>query len=83
MTANDTKRAIWSRAIAIVPTVVSVTSGRLLPTGTAAREIGVAVRTLQRWVREGAVTPDLTTAGGHHRFDVARLRAQLDALTRE
>lgn len=55
---------------------------RLVSTGEAARALGVAVRTLQRWVREGAVTPDLTTAGGHHRFDVERLREQLDALAR-
>ena len=54
----------------------------MVSTGEAARALGVNVRTLQRWVREGSVTPDLTTAGGHHRFDVDRLRVQLDDLTR-
>ncbi len=52
----------------------------LVPTGVAARELGVAVRTLQHWVSQGLVTPDVTTAGGHFRWDVENLRAQLRAL---
>lgn len=52
----------------------------LVPTGVAARELGVASTTLQRWVKAGLVTPDLVTPGGHLRWDVDRLRAQLRSL---
>lgn len=55
-------------------------SPRLLTTGQAARELGVSASTLLRWVRDGQVKPDLTTAGGHHRFDVENVRRQLRAL---
>jgi hypothetical protein len=37
----------------------------------------VSVQTLQRWVRDGIVTPTATTAGGHHRWDIADLREQV------
>jgi len=58
----------------------SVADPRLLPTGEAARAVGVSPRTLQRWVREGLVKPTQLTAGGHHRWDVEDLRAQIRAL---
>jgi DNA-binding transcriptional MerR regulator len=50
---------------------------RLVPTGVAAREIGVDVRTLQRWAAEGLVKPALVTPGGHLRWDLDDLKAQL------
>ena len=50
---------------------------KLVPTATAAKELGVATRTLQRWATEGLVKPDLVTPGGHQRWDVDQLRAQL------
>lgn len=53
---------------------------RLLSTGEAAREIGVARRTLAAWAAEGRVRPALYTAGGHARWDTVDLRRQLDAL---
>ncbi|WP_199430308.1 MerR family transcriptional regulator [Qaidamihabitans albus] len=56
--------------------------GDLVPTADAAKAIGVDRRTLQRWVSEGRVTPDLTTAGGHHRWDVERLKQQLREMKR-
>ena len=52
-------------------------TARLVPTGEAARAIGVDVRTLQRWVKDGLVEPDGVTAGGHMRWDVERLRQAL------
>jgi DNA-binding transcriptional MerR regulator len=52
---------------------------KLVPTGVAAQAIGVDVRTLQRWAAEGLVTPALTTPGGHLRWDVDDLMAQLRA----
>jgi DNA-binding transcriptional MerR regulator len=53
---------------------------RLVPTGDAAREIGVGIRTLQHWAAENLVKPDLVTPGGHMRWDVEHLRAQLKEL---
>lgn len=63
-----------------VPKVKIVGEPRLLPTGDAARAVGVSPRTLQRWVREGLVKPTQLTAGGHHRWAVDDLKAQIRAL---
>ena len=56
---------------------------RLVSTGEAARALGVDVRTLQRWVRAGEVVPDYTTPGGHHRWDVERVREGLRGQPRD
>lgn len=50
---------------------------KLVSTAVAARELGVAVRTLQLWAQQGTVIPDLVTPGGHARWDVERLRREL------
>lgn len=55
-------------------------TARLITTGEAAKAIGVDVRTLQRWVKDGLVEPDGYTAGGHMRWDVERLRTTLREL---
>jgi 8-oxo-dGTP pyrophosphatase MutT (NUDIX family) len=52
-------------------------------TGVAARAVGVSLTTLQRWAHAGLVQPALRTAGGHFRWDVASLHAQLRALDTE
>lgn len=49
----------------------------LVPTGVAARQIGVARSTLVRWWTAGEVQPALITAGGHARWDVEDLMRQL------
>jgi 8-oxo-dGTP diphosphatase len=49
-------------------------------TGAAARAVGVSLTTLQRWAHAGLVQPALRTAGGHFRWDIASLRAQLRTL---
>lgn len=54
---------------------------RLVPSGEAARALGISARTLQRYVKAGLVTPDLTLASGQYRWDVARLREQINALS--
>lgn len=55
-----------------------VTASRpLVATGVAARALGVDVRTLQRWVQNGDIEPDYTTPGGHHRWNVERVREAL------
>jgi len=50
---------------------------RLLPTGEAAKAVGVDRTTLARWVSEGKVTPTWKTPGGHARWDVEDLKRQL------
>jgi len=51
--------------------------GGLVPTGDAARDLGVSIRTLQLWASRGLVTPDVYTPGGHMRWDLDRLRDTL------
>jgi DNA-binding transcriptional MerR regulator len=53
---------------------------KLVSTGVAAREIGVARGTLHRWWQAGSVKPALVTAGGHARWDVNQLRRDLDKM---
>ncbi|HEY2205125.1 MAG TPA: MerR family DNA-binding transcriptional regulator [Pseudonocardia sp.] len=50
---------------------------QLVPTGDAARAVGISPRTLARWARENLVQPALATAGGHLRWDVDDLHRQL------
>jgi predicted site-specific integrase-resolvase len=54
----------------------------LVPTGDAAKAIGVGHSTLARWWQEGAVTPTLVTPGGHARWNIEDLREQLRAKRR-
>jgi DNA-binding transcriptional MerR regulator len=53
---------------------------KLVPTGVAAKAIGVGRATLFRWWKDGLVTPEVVTPGGHARWNVADLKAQLRAL---
>lgn len=54
-----------------------VTEPELVPTGVAAKRIGVGRSTLARWWAEGLVEPALVTPGGHARWDVDDLKRQL------
>lgn len=56
--------------------------GNLVPTGIAAKAIGVGHSTLARWWAEGSVTPALVTPGNHARWDIEDLRNQLRARRR-
>lgn len=49
-------------------------------TGAAARALGIASTTLQRWAHAGLVKPALRTAGGHFRWNIEELRRQLNQL---
>ena len=53
---------------------------RLVTTGEAARAIGVAPTTLQRWVNAGRLTPTERTLGGHLRWDLDQLRQQIQTI---
>ena len=55
-------------------------AGPLVPTSEAARALGLSARSLSRWAADGRVEPDLVTPGGHMRWDVERLRAQIVAI---
>lgn len=55
----------------------------LIPTGKAAPAVGVSTATLTRWVKSGDVTPAQTTVGGHYRWDLASLKAQVRRLHTE
>jgi DNA-binding transcriptional MerR regulator len=52
----------------------------LVTTTEAARQLGISPRTIQRYVAAGWITPDLTLPSGRYRWDVARLREQINAL---
>jgi len=53
------------------------TRRRLVATGAAAAAVGVDPATLWRWAKAGRVSAELRTAGGQLRWDVERLRQQL------
>lgn len=57
-----------------------MTGKPLVPSGAAARALGISSRTLQRYVKAGMVTPDLVLASGQYRWDVVRLREQINRL---
>ena len=62
--------------------MIAGVAGPLVPTSEAARRLGLSARSLSRWAQDGRVEPDLVTPGGHMRWDVERLRAQIVALRR-
>ncbi len=53
-----------------------------MTTPVAARRLGISARTVQRYVKAGLITPDLTLPSGRYRWDVARLRDQFNALAK-
>jgi predicted site-specific integrase-resolvase len=54
-----------------------VESDPLLPSGAIARRLGVSVRTIGQWVTDGALVPDVVTAGGRYRFRSSSVERQL------
>jgi hypothetical protein len=50
---------------------------RYVTTGTAARALGVSTATLTRWAAAGRVTPAERTLGGHYRWHLPSLRAEV------
>lgn len=53
---------------------------KLVPTGEAAKALGVARATLVRWWQAKLVEPALVTPGGHARWDVDQLKDDLAKL---
>jgi DNA-binding transcriptional MerR regulator len=60
--------------------VTGVSKPTLVTTPEAARQLGISARTLQRYVVAGWITPDLRLPSGRYRWDVDRLRDQINAL---
>jgi DNA-binding transcriptional MerR regulator len=51
---------------------------RYVTTGEAARALGIDPATLTRWKAAGIVTPARETRGGHFRWNMTSLRAQIE-----
>ena len=49
---------------------------RLTSIGEAAKVLGVSITTLRRWEASGRLVAD-RTAGGHRRYDLAKLKPEL------
>jgi predicted site-specific integrase-resolvase len=60
-----------------------MTGDPLVPTPDAAKALGISARTIQRYVKAGLITPDLTLPSGRYRWNVSRLRDQINALPRD
>jgi DNA-binding transcriptional MerR regulator len=54
--------------------------GRLVTSGELAKELGLSLRTIQRYIAGGVITPEFRTAGGHTRWDLDSVREQLRKL---
>lgn len=55
----------------------------LLTSGELARELGLSLRTIQRYIADGSITPEFRTRGGHTRWDPEKVRQQLRELRKE
>jgi len=55
----------------------------LVTTPEAARQLGISARTLQRYVNAGLIRPELTLPSGRYRWNVTRLREQINALAEQ
>ena len=50
---------------------------RLLTTGEVAKALRISRGAVLKWAVEGHLVPTLTTAGGHHRWDLDDVRRQI------
>lgn len=84
---DSTVRAVTTEAVARQESGQFLRSGdmtgRLVSAADIAREIGVSRQTVTRWVREGIICPVTRTAGGHNRFDIDQVKAELREHLRE
>jgi excisionase family DNA binding protein len=57
-----------------------VSERRLLTTSELADALSLSLKSIQRYLRDGKITPAYTTPGGHHRWDLDDVREQLRRL---
>jgi DNA-binding transcriptional MerR regulator len=60
-----------------------VSEPRLVSTAELARALGLAPRTIQKYRKDGLLTPDLESIGGHARWNVERVREELRRIAAE
>jgi len=58
--------------------IMQIMTERNVGSGAASKQLGVARRALLNWWHEGKVKPEWVTPGGHPRWDMAKLRSQLN-----
>jgi DNA-binding transcriptional MerR regulator len=56
---------------------------RWITTGELARELGLSVRTIQRYRADGLITPEIVTRGGHGRWDLEKVQDQIRRMNQE
>jgi predicted site-specific integrase-resolvase len=57
-----------------------VADEELLTTSQLARALGLSLSSIKRYISAGQIKPDLTTPGGHYRWNVESVRRQLREL---
>ena len=55
----------------------------LLTTSQLARALGLSLSSIKRYISAGQIKPDLTTPGGHYRWNVESVRRQLRELQQQ
>ncbi len=73
---------IKPRAANTVRPVIDRPDG-LIPTGEAAKALGVSRKSLARWAQQGRVTPAWITPGGQYRWDLDDLKRQVRQMPRD
>jgi DNA-binding transcriptional MerR regulator len=63
-----------------VPAKIGICS--LVTTSELARALGLHMRTIQRYRSEGLIHPEVETKGGHARWDIESVKAELRAMRR-
>jgi predicted site-specific integrase-resolvase len=57
-----------------------VAEPELLTTSDLARRLNLSTKSIYRYYRDGKITPEFTTPGGEHRWNVEDVKEQLRAL---
>lgn len=55
----------------------------LLTTSQLARALGLSLSSIKRYISAAQIKPDLTTPGGHYRWNVESVRRQLRELQQQ
>jgi DNA-binding transcriptional MerR regulator len=50
---------------------------RLVTSAELARALGLSARSIQRYRRDGLITPEVVSPGGHARWDIEKVRQEI------